>query len=244
MSSSNFSVSQWLVGVARRIITPRKNVELAGLGYYLNRTPERVRDDLAATALVIEDKKGNSVAIVALDIMYADENLTRKIRERVAAKTGIPANAICVNCSHSHNAPSAAFVRGVGELDADYIAQTAGAAAEAIIQAWQERKPATLRAGFGEAKGMAFKRSRENGPVDTKLGILCADTLDGKPLAVAVNYHCHLNAHLETDLRAVSRDWSGEVVDQIETALPGATALYLQGMCGDVMISFDFASTE
>jgi len=244
MNSSNSSASQWHVGVARRKITPEKHVELAGLGYYLNRTPESVRDDLTATALVIEDSRGNAVALVALDIMYADENFTRKIREQVAANTNIPQNAICVNCSHSHNAPSAAFVRGVGELDAEYIARTAQSAAAAIFQAWQERKPANLRVGFGEAKGMAFNRTRENGPIDSKLGVLCADTLDGKPLAVAVNFHCHLNAHLEVDLRTVSRDWSGEVVDQIETALPGATALYLQGTCGDVMISFDFASTR
>ena len=32
------------VGVARRLITPGPEVELAGLGYYLNRTPERVRE--------------------------------------------------------------------------------------------------------------------------------------------------------------------------------------------------------
>lgn len=236
--------SHWLVGVARRNITPGNHVELAGLGYYLNRTPERVRDDLAATALVIEDKLGKTVALVALDLMYADENFTRKVRTRVASETNIPPNAICLNCSHSHNAPTVAFVRGVGELDANYINHAADMAAEAIIQAWRERKPAHLRVGFGEAKGMAFNRTRENGPIDTKLGVLCADTLDGKALAVAVNFHCHLNAHLEVDLRAVSRDWSGEVVDQIEAALPGATALYLQGTCGDVMVPFELASTE
>src|SRR3954469_24413566 len=115
------SPSNWLVGVALQNITPRKHVELAGLGYYLNRTPKSVRDDLIATALVIEDKLGKAVAIVALDLMYADENFTRKVRERVTAETSIAANAICVNCSHSHNAPSAAFVRGVGELDPEYI---------------------------------------------------------------------------------------------------------------------------
>ena len=241
-SSSSSTNPHWNVGVARRIITPGKHVELAGLGYYLNRTPERVRDDLAATALAIEDHKGKSVALVALDIMYADENFTRSIRERVAARTSIVPNAICVNCSHSHNAPSAAFVRGVGELDSDYIKFAAASAADAIIQAWRERKPANLRVGSAEAKGMAFNRTRENGPVDSRLSVLRADTLHGKPLAVAVNFHCHLNAHLEVDLRAVSRDWSGEVVDQIQAALPGATVLYLQGTCGDVMISFDFAS--
>src|ERR1041384_6400725 len=122
--------SHWLVGVARRIITPGNHVELAGLGFYFNLPSERVRDDLAATALVAEDKLGKAVALVAPDLMYADENFTRKVRTRVAAETNISPNAICLNCSHSHNAPTAAFVRGVGELDSEYISRTADAAAE------------------------------------------------------------------------------------------------------------------
>jgi hypothetical protein len=175
--------------------------------------------------------------------MYGDDNFTRTIRAQICSRTNLTADAICVNCSHSHNAPNAAFVRGVGELNADYVQFAARSAAEAAIEAWQNRQPARLRVGSGEAKGMAFNRTRESGRVDTRLAVLRADTLDGHPLAIAVNFHCHLNAHLEVDLHAVSRDWSGEVIDQIEAACPGATALYLQGTCGDVMISSELAST-
>ena len=49
---------------------------------------------------------------------------------------------------------------------------------------------------------------------------------------------------MEIDLRAISRDWPGEVVDQVETALPGAMALYLQGTCGDVNFRREFNGTE
>ena len=48
----------WTAGVARRKITPPPGVELAGLGYYLERKWQRVRDDLNATALVISDETG------------------------------------------------------------------------------------------------------------------------------------------------------------------------------------------
>jgi hypothetical protein len=231
------------VGIARRIITPGNHVELAGLGYYLQRTPTSVRDNLTATAMVIEDSAGKAIALIALDIMYGDDNFTKAIRDQICRQTNLRPDAICVNCSHSHNAPNAAFVRGVGELNPEYVQSAVCSAAEAAIEAWRTRQPARLRVGSGEAKGMAFNRTRENGPVDTCLSVLRADTLDGRPLAVAVNFHCHLNAHLEVDLHAVSRDWSGEVIDQIEAAYPGATALYLQGTCGDVMISFEFSST-
>jgi hypothetical protein len=238
------SNSSWLVGIARRKITPSFDVELAGLGYYLNRTGQRVRDDLTTTALVIESQLGGCAAFAALDLLYADETFVQNVREKAAAQTGISPQAICINCSHSHNAPTAAYVRGLGEMNADYIQFVAQQAIDAIIQAWRERQPATLRVEGGEVKNYTFNRTRENGPVDTCLSVLRADTLDGKPLAVAFNFHSHLTAHLETDLRAISRDWPGEVINQIETALPGATAIYLQGTCGDVMLNQEFNSTE
>jgi hypothetical protein len=244
MKTSASPSGVWRVGVARRVITPGSHVELAGLGYYLNRTPTSVRDDLNATALVIEDSSGNCVALTALDIMYGDEAFTRQIRTDVATRTSLRPEAICINCSHSHNAPTIGQIEGAGAVDADYVKTTAAAAADAIVEAWRKRQPASLRVGSTEAKGMAFNRTRENGPVDTRLAVLRADTLEGRPLAAAVNFHSHLNAHLDFDTRAASRDWSGEMIDIIEASLPAATALYLQGTCGDVMVSPEFCSTE
>ena len=76
------------VGVARRVITPPAGVELAGLGYYLNRTWARVRDDLHATALVI-GHGDLCVAWVACDLMYNDARFTRRVRELAAAQTNL-----------------------------------------------------------------------------------------------------------------------------------------------------------
>ena len=102
------------VGVSRRVITPPWGVELAGWGYYLRRTWERVRDDLNATAVVLTDDAGHSVALVAIDLMYNDQDFTRSIREIVAAQTDITPASICVNCSHSHNAPTIGTIIGAG----------------------------------------------------------------------------------------------------------------------------------
>lgn len=245
MNKTSVQQTPWNVGIARQKITPPLHVELAGFGYYLNRTAERVSDDLNATALVVGDAEGNYVAFVAVDLMYGDEEFTRAIRDDASAITGIKPEAICVNCSHSHNAPTAAEKanRGVGEFDAAYIKSAAATAAEVIGEAWKRRKPATLKTGWGEVKEFAFNRTRENGAIDTRVSVLRADTSDGKPLAVLINHHTHLNAHLDANPRAISRDLLGEVVDQVETALPGAMAIYLQGVCGDVMLRPEFTST-
>src|SRR5439155_1464538 len=95
-----------------------------------------------------------------------------------------------------------------------------------------------------EVSDLTINRTRENGPVDKRLSVLRADTLAGKPIAVAINFHSHLTAHFEINMRAVSRDWPGELVDQIEASLPEATALYLQGTCGDVNLRQEFNNTE
>ena len=94
------------IGTARRGITPPPGVELAGLGYYLNRTWERVRDDLAATALVIGDDR-SCLALVALDLMYNEARFTLRLRGLPAAQTDIQTQEVCVKFSHSHNAPTA-----------------------------------------------------------------------------------------------------------------------------------------
>src|SRR5436305_14852333 len=102
-------------GVARTRLSPPWGVELAGWGYYLGRTWQRVRDHTAATALVLDDGERRA-ALVAVDLMYADADFTRAVREEAARHTGLAPDAICVACSHSHNTPTAALIRGAGEV--------------------------------------------------------------------------------------------------------------------------------
>src|SRR5258706_6768635 len=149
------------IGTARRVITPPPGVELAGLGYYLSRTWERVRDDLAATALVIGDGR-SCLALVAVDLMYNDAKFTRKVRELAAAQTDIRPEAVCVNFSHSHNAPTAGLILGAGDRDHHFLEFAAQEAAAAIVEAWRKRQPARLSVGHGDLAGMTFNRTREN----------------------------------------------------------------------------------
>jgi len=203
-----------------------------------------MRDDLHATALVISDAVGQTVALVALDLMYNDADFTRHIREFVRAQTGLRPDTISVNFSHSHNAPTAGLILGGGERDPNYSRLRRAEAGVQSSKPGHKRESARLFAGKGELTGMTFNRTRENGPTDNRVSVLRADSADGRPLAAALNFHSHCTAHLEADLRAVSRDWPGEVVDQIEAALPGVTAMYLQGTCGDVNFRREFNGTE
>src|SRR5690242_9878748 len=103
-------------GVARTRLTPPWGVELAGWGYYLGRTWQRIRDHTAATALVLDDGE-RSAAVLAVDLMYAGPEFTQQVRAEVARHTTIAPEAVCLACSHSHSTPTVALIRGAGEID-------------------------------------------------------------------------------------------------------------------------------
>jgi neutral ceramidase len=234
----------WKAGIDRRTITPPPGVELAGLGYYLHRTWNSVHDDLNATAFVLSDETGKGVAIAALDLLFMDAEYVHAIRQKAASQTGIDPEAICINCSHSHNAPTMSFFDGAGEIDGDYAQHVVDETVDAIVSAWRKRVPARLRAGRQQLPGVTYNRTRDHGVVDERVSVLRADTLDGQALAVIVNYHAHPTVFWQTDSRAVSRDAPGQIVDLIERELPGAMAMYVQGSSGDVNFNLDYWTPE
>lgn len=220
-------------GIARTCLTPYWGVELTGWGYYIGRRWQRIHDHLQATALIVDDGRKQAM-LVTLDLMVIDATFTRRTRERIREETGLPLEAILLTCSHSHNAPAAGGLLGVGECDPVYEDWASRQAATAAILAWRNRVPARLHTSRSELAGHSFNRTRAGGVVDTSVTTLKVETLEGRPLAFVVNFAAHPT--VTTDWRPfdVSRDLPGEVCDLIEQAVPGATAMYVQGACGDV----------
>ncbi|MBI2193646.1 MAG: hypothetical protein HYU36_16850 [Planctomycetes bacterium] len=223
----------FLAGVSRVRLSPFWGVELAGMGYYLERTWEGIHDDLTATALVVDDGRQRA-ALVAVDLMYLNAEFVRGVRSLAAASTDLLPESITIGASHSHNAPNAAQVRGVGAMDPAYVSWARRQTATAVIMAWRQRQEATLRAGSHVLEGWTFNRTRENGPRDTRASVLRVDDRRGRPFAFVTNFAAHPTVHADARWREVSRDYPGEVNDALETLFPGSTALFLQGCCGDV----------
>ena len=91
-------------GVARVDITPPIGVWLSGFG---NRyaPADGIRDPLYSTALLLESD-GRKAAIVGNDIIGVDVELMPRIRELTEAWTGIDADHLLVNASHTHCGPA------------------------------------------------------------------------------------------------------------------------------------------
>ena len=88
-------------GVARRDITQPLGTP-SSLGLF--RTVTEVWDPLSATAVVLESD-GERIALVGLDLCGLLEASHRSIREAVAARTGLPADRVVLNVSHTHSGP-------------------------------------------------------------------------------------------------------------------------------------------
>ncbi len=230
-------------GTARTNINPFWGVELTGWGYYIERRWQRVHDNLHATALAAEGEGGDTI-LISLDLMLIDEHFTKLTRKIVSAETGVPPDSILLTCSHSHNAPAAGGLLGVGECDARYEEWAAMQAATAAILAWNSRSPATIRCGTTSVDGISFNRTRSNGVVDSTLTAALLETVDGGPLSVIVNFGAHPTVGTELRPWDVSRDIPGKVCDLLERQFPGATALYIQGACGDTNFLREFQTAN
>jgi neutral ceramidase len=244
------------IGVAAVRITPPLGTPMAG--YYYVRGAEGVHDDLYAKTLIIE-KEGTRVAIVSCDLIEIPAELAADIRDLASASTGIPAAFIMISATHSHTGPvilSPANMYGtdekVRELLSDYMKELPGLVAESIIRANDKIQPATLSFGRGYEETISFNRRffmtdgtvgwnagklnpmiiKPAGPIDPEVGVLYAESIEGKAISTYVNFALHLDitggleisADMPYTLSEILGGFKGE--DMI--------TLFGQGCCGNI----------
>ena len=230
-------------GFARREITPSAGVELTGWGYYLNRTWQTIHDHLYATAAVFRSNDV-TVVVVAIDLMLIDVRFTQLVRRQLRERLQIPPECVLITCSHTHNAPAAGGLRGVGECDPRYEDWAAEQIVLTVTAAAAQLQPARLRCGSQLLPGLSFNRTRDPGVVDDCLTAAAVEDADGNVLGVLCSFAAHPTVMTEMRPFAVSRDVPGQVCDRLEQRYPGALAMYLQGACGDTNFLREFQTEE
>jgi hypothetical protein len=219
------------VGASVRSITPDPLLPVSG-GMGAPNPAKVKRGELTARAVVF--RKGDvSVAFVGLDLLGFPSVLADRVRAKV---TRIPARNILIGSSHTHSAPDCyAFPDGKGGHTGDlaYMDSVATKAAEAVNEAIDRLKPASLKIATGEARGKIAFNYYAPELYDRRMSVIQALDPEGKAIATVVNYAIHPEV-LGNKIGVLSPDLIGPLCDAIE-AQSGGTALFMNGAQGGMV---------
>jgi neutral ceramidase len=209
-------------GVACVDVTPPTGLAMSG---FAARAEPAIgaHDPLTVRAIVIDD-----TAVVVADVIGLHEEMSRRIRARCV----LPADNVIITALHNHGGPVSMAGRLSIAADAQYLHRLEAACIEAIDSAAASRRPATLAAGLGSDPDVARNRRHADGPLDRSVPVLHIRDESGAMIAIMASYACH-PVVLGADNRLWTADYPHFVRRQLETAFPGAIAVFLTGCTGD-----------
>ncbi len=201
-----------LVGVARADISPPTG--LPARNWAARTTPVNTgrHRPLTATAVAAvragggdpADAAGARSLLIGLDLGWwrrAEDEA--RLRDRVLAATGLPAEAVLVHLVHTHAGPYTAAEPETDEARpvAEYLDALVGTVAGIAVRALGTVEPATTTWSYGRC-GLAVNRDLPVGgrdvvafnpdrDADDTLLVGRVTAADGRPLATLVNYACH-----------------------------------------------------
>lgn len=194
-----------------------------------------IKNDTTTAAIVSVD------AVAIGEIGHISNEYLPKVRARLEKELGIRPSNVLVNASHCH-----------GIVRADVDARTV----RAVKQAARNMVPVKVGAGVGredrimENRRLLLKSGKEIdvrhayslppddavaavGPVDTEIGVLRLDRMDGRTLAVAYNFACHpIQGVPGGENTADITGFSSKTIE--ENLGEGSIALFVQGCGGDI----------
>ena len=205
-----------------------------------------VNDPLYVKALVL--KSGSTMtAIVTVDavaiggIGHIKDDYLGKVRGAVEKELGItPANVIA-NASHWHGIvckdADERTIRAIKEAASNLVPVKVG-----VGTGYEDRIMENRRLKMKDGRTIDVRHAysippdeeiASVGPVDTEIGVLRLDRLDGTTLAVVYNFACHPIQNVPS--RGNSADITGFASQVIEDNLSeGTVALFVQGCGGDI----------
>lgn len=247
--SAGFAEAEgWKAGAAKANITPPSGMWMSG---YASRdhAAEGKLHDLWAKALVLEDAQGNRGAIVTLDLVGIDRQLSEKVCQLLADKHGLTRDQVALCTSHTHTGPVVGGnLAAMYFLDSsqqqivdDYAAKLPELISDAVGSALESLAPAQLTTGIGRATFAVNRRNNsENdvprlreegklvGPFDHDVPVLAVRDEAGELKAILFGYACHSTT---LSFYQWSGDYPGFAQIELEAAHPDAVALFWAG-CG------------
>ncbi|MBY0397467.1 MAG: hypothetical protein K2X91_13515, partial [Thermoleophilia bacterium] len=202
--------------------------------------------ELRASALVVEAEDGSRACLVACDVLMVERDILDAAARRIAEATGIPFDAILINATHTHHAPTTVTVHGY-EREEAFARQVGEKAVEAAVAAFKDLKPAEFRFRLGEESSVGRNSRlllkdgtifwvgpredavRPTGPFDPELPVFDFRSPDGKPIAFLYNHSTHTIGTVTPGVRSPS--FYGLAAQAIEKER-GGLGIFFQGASG------------
>ena len=225
--------AEFRAGAAVRVITPDPLLPASG-GMGPTKPTSGKRGELTVRALVVDGGGvGETLAIVSVDTLGFPGVLGDRVRALVPR---IPGPAILIGATHTHSAPDCyAFPDGKGGHTGDlaWIDSVVERMAEAVNEALDRARPATLKVATGEARGRIAFNYYAPDLYDRRMGVIQAVGTDGATIGTLVNYAIHPEV-IGSDRGLLSPDCIGPLVDSIEERV-GGVALFINGAQGGMV---------
>ena len=234
------------IGYARVNITPPMGVNIAG--YFVERIADGVLDELEACAVAVGDGK-NTAIIMTIDHCGLLKVFLDEWRDRISKATGIPAEAIYIHSTHTHQGP-VLMKNHSNPLTQQYETFLGTRVVDVAKFALEDMTDAKMGIGVGEAKNVAFIRRyrMKDGSAKTNPGVNNPDIVapigvtdervsvvrfdrEGKETVVLVNFANHPDV---VGGNKISADWPGMTRRFVEKAIDNTKCIFFNGAQGDV----------
>ncbi len=221
-------------GWAAREIVPPPGTPLAGYGARNGKSSTGTHDPLFARALVLSDGE-DTVALVGADMLLIPPKVAELCAKAVAEKTPLMENDILYHASHTHCGPGG-LMEGLmaksvfGAYRPEMPPLVAKAFSDAIVDAYENMKPASLGQGTVDAAQYIRNRSRE-ARVDSTLNVALIEQ-EGGARCYMVRFSGHPTMY-GSDMLQFSAEYPGAVMRHIEKDT-GGKAMYLGGALGSM----------
>jgi neutral ceramidase len=228
---------EFRVGAADKDITPPLGIPMWGYGARHDAPSIGTLDPLMAKAIVIAAGP-DKVALVGIDLGRGPtEAMMKIVRDEIAAKAGI--KHVLITGSHTHHGPvielidEPGFGKGKFDVAVAYSQKLPLLLVEAILTADRDSKPARIGLAT-ESTTLNRNRhtKREPKATDPMLAVVRFDDLEGKPIAILVNFAAH-PVMTEEKVLKYSADYPGFLKKKVEAEL-ATKCVFMQGASGDM----------
>jgi hypothetical protein len=228
------------------VINPLLGTGKAGLRLF-GSPIQAIESDLTAAVLVLADGD-TKTALIATDLCMTSMAEAGALRAAVAEALGIPVSHVLLNFSHNHSAPALPEFMAMTDAPEDvrfrerYKRDLLRWLVEAAVEADGRLQPARIGCGWGESNIGVYRREVRDGrdvlgevpdhPIDSSVGVIRVDDLDGNPIATVFRYSAH-PVTVGSRSMVASPDYPGPARDVLERNL-GGLGLFLQGCGGNI----------